>query len=107
MEDNSGAFYDREEFDNLMEESLADIEECNHSFWIEDPINVRLLRRFEKRASEGMNKYGTTMFDNEGDLEYWIVNAIEEQMDYLLYLERTLEEIQRNKQFKFEQVKGI
>ena len=48
-----------------------------------DSIVTSVIKKFEKRAEEGKNKYGTdlTVLD-------WINHAQEEHMDAILYLEK-------------------
>ena len=66
-------------------------------FLVEDPTVLSVLRRYEARSAEGMKTYGTSMCDNKSDLEFWLRSAQEEAMDLSLYLERAIDEIQRQK----------
>ena len=66
-------------------------------FRVDDPTVMAVLRRYEARSAEGMKTYGTSMSDNQSDLEFWLRSAQEEAMDLSLYLERAIDEIQRQK----------
>ena len=45
------------------------------------------------RSSKGLNKYGTTMSENDLSLKQWLQHAKEEAMDLALYLQRAIDEI--------------
>lgn len=69
-------------------------------FLVEDPTVLSVLRRYETRSAEGMKAYGTSMSDNQSNLEFWLRSAQEEAMDLSLYLERAIDETQRQKEKK-------
>jgi len=53
-----------------------------------DPVVAAVTRRFHERSAEGMQHYGVTMADNTASTRSWIIDAQEELMDAILYLER-------------------
>ena len=53
-----------------------------------DPVVAAVTRRFHERSAEGMQHYGVTMADNTASTKQWIIDAQEELMDAILYLER-------------------
>lgn len=70
-----------------------------------DKVIDEVLKRYVSRADAGMDKYGTSMAENNGDLLYWLNHAIEEAMDLVNYLTRIkqgLETREDNKQLEFE-----
>jgi hypothetical protein len=52
----------------------------------EDIANRQLL---------GINKYGTTVFDNQLDLRAWLQHAYEETLDKAIYLKRAIQELEK------------
>jgi hypothetical protein len=59
-----------------------------------DPIVEAIIRKFMDRSIEGIKKYGVTMDRKDLSVEEWIDNAIEESMDFILYLYKLKKEIQ-------------
>jgi hypothetical protein len=59
---------------------------------MKDEIVERILNRFSKRSEVGINKYGTTLQRTDLTTLEWIDHAIEESMDFILYLERLKDE---------------
>ena len=53
-----------------------------------DPVVAAVTRRFHERSAEGMEHYGVTMAANTASTKQWIIDAQEELMDAILYLER-------------------
>jgi hypothetical protein len=51
-----------------------------------DSVVDELIDKFVERASMGKNKYGTTLDRNDLPADAWIDHAIEESMDFTLYL---------------------
>jgi hypothetical protein len=86
----------REEMYRAMSEAETLRKEEN-VFDVCDPTVMTVLRKFESRHKEGMRVYGTTMASNTAPLEFWINSAMEEAMDLTLYLQRTLEELNKGK----------
>lgn len=56
-----------------------------------DPIVEAVTKKFADRSSVGYNKYGTTLENNNGTIDYWMNHIQEELMDALLYIEKTRE----------------
>jgi hypothetical protein len=53
-----------------------------------DPIVDAVVRRFNERSKAGIEHYGCTMAENAAPTRKWIIDAQEELMDAILYLER-------------------
>jgi hypothetical protein len=53
-----------------------------------DPIVQAVTDRFHARSREGIKHYGVTMAENDAPTRQWILDAQEELMDAILYLER-------------------
>ena len=53
-----------------------------------DPIVQAVTDRFHARSREGIEHYGVTMAENNAPTRQWILDAQEELMDAILYLER-------------------
>lgn len=49
-------------------------------------VNQKLVRMLEQRAAVGLKKYGVTVADNPLPPEAWIDHAIEEALDFAVYL---------------------
>lgn len=63
-----------------------------------DKVVDTIIQKFYERSKVGQKKYGTTLENNNLEINEWIVHAQEELMDCLLYLEKLKEEI--NNKFK-------
>lgn len=50
-----------------------------------------------ERSKVGVRKYGQTMEQNPGDLEYWLNHALEEALDFVNYLRAAIMKIQKEK----------
>ena len=50
-----------------------------------------------KRQALGIKKYGTTVTDNPLELRQWLTHALEESLDLSIYLQRSIEELDKNK----------
>ena len=61
----------------------------------EDPIVQKVVDSFQERSKVGIEKYKTTLADNELSLDEWLNHAIEEQMDNILYLTKLREELKK------------
>lgn len=57
-----------------------------------DRIVLNVIKKFEKRADEGLKKYGVTLERTDLNTLDWINHAQEELMDGILYLERLKQE---------------
>lgn len=55
-----------------------------------DLIVENVIDKYIKRSPEGIEKYGTTLQDNDSDLKYWLEHLQEELMDASLYIEKIL-----------------
>jgi hypothetical protein len=62
---------------------------------VKDPIIKRVVEKFVGRSNVGFEKYGETLMDDKGDIDYWLNHLQEELMDAVNYLERTREELSR------------
>jgi hypothetical protein len=65
-----------------------------------DRIVLNVIKKFEKRADEGLKKYGVTLERTDLSTLDWINHAQDELMDGILYLERLkvdIENIEREK----------
>ncbi len=47
------------------------------------------------RQQKGINKYGTTVSSNPLSLRQWLTHALEESLDMSIYLQRFIEEIDK------------
>ena len=54
---------------------------------IKDSIVEQVKDEFDERSARGQEKYGTTLTDNNYD--DFLQHAIEEAMDFILYLKKT------------------
>lgn len=77
------------------DKNMEEVYNCLHDFFIEDPTVVRVLRKYEKRSEQGMKDHGTTMAGNKEHLRFWLEQAMEEAMDFTLYCQRALEELDK------------
>lgn len=64
---------------------------------VKDPIIERVVKKFVGRSNVGFEKYGETLMDDKGDIDYWLNHLQEELMDAVNYLERAREELKRNR----------
>ncbi len=58
-----------------------------------DPIVSMVIAQFRSRSKIGIEKYNTTLAENDLSLVEWLEHAKEEAMDQVLYLERAINEI--------------
>jgi hypothetical protein len=58
-----------------------------------DPIVSMVIAQFRSRSKLGIEKYNTTLAENDLSLVEWLEHAKEEAMDQVLYLERAINEI--------------
>jgi hypothetical protein len=67
-----------------------------------DPANylsgteLRVCQLIAERQMRGIAKYGTTVSDNPLPLRAWLRHALEECLDQAIYLQRTIEQLERN-----------
>lgn len=62
-----------------------------------DPVVQMVIAELRERSRRGIDKYGTTLQENELSLEQWLQHAKEEAMDQALYLQRAINEIRSKK----------
>ena len=53
-----------------------------------DKIVDDVIKRFKERSEEGIEKYGTTLYDSPDGFYTFLNHAQEEAMDWILYLEK-------------------
>ncbi len=70
----------------------------------EDENVNKVVRAYFTRADAGMNRYGVTTSANPLDLIEWLTHLQEELMDATIYIERTVEELEKGLR-KVEQLK--
>ena len=61
------------------------------------PIGIEALvcEEIARRQQLGINKYGTTVADNNLSLREWLQHALEETLDQAIYLRRAIAEIDK------------
>lgn len=62
-----------------------------------DPAVVSVMSRMAQRSQAGMKKYGVPIGEYPGDLRKWLVDIQEELGDAMVYIERALMEIDKNR----------
>lgn len=62
-----------------------------------DSVVQAVIERFVDRAKFGKDKYGTDLDRNDLTMEQWIQHAQDEAHDFILYLEKMKQLIQRFK----------
>jgi tRNA A37 threonylcarbamoyladenosine biosynthesis protein TsaE len=66
----------------------------------QDPIVDSVVRQFSERSRIGIEKYNTTLAENDLPLIEWLEHLKQELMDATLYIERAKQEIVNKKQTK-------
>ena len=69
---------------------------------MKDKIVEQVVNKFNERSQRGIEKYKTTLDRDDLSIEEWVDHAIEESMDFILYLYKIKTEIK-----KWEQNKSI
>ena len=82
--------YEIERLDNLNKLIKTKLDESLKGNITVDPIVNKVLEKHLKRHKEGMDNFGKTMSDNTKPFKHWVKEAQEESMDFILYLEKTL-----------------
>lgn len=59
-------------------------------------IEAIVCKDIANRQQLGINKYNTTVADNNLSLREWLQHAYEESMDLSIYLRRCIAEIDKN-----------
>jgi len=75
-----------------------DIDKVSLSDISKDPITQRVLDKIIKRSISGMQRFGVTMHDNPKDVDQWLLEAQEEAIDFVNYLEIAIERYRKLKQ---------
>lgn len=65
---------------------------------MKDPIVKKVIDKFTKRSEIGIEKYGTTLNDNNLTFIQWLNHLQEELMDATLYIEKLKDENNDNKE---------
>lgn len=63
-----------------------------------DRIVLNVIKKFEKRADEGLKKYGVTLERTDLNTLDWVNEAQQEAMDFCLYLERLSVDIKKQQE---------
>jgi len=63
-----------------------------------DRIVLNVIKKFERRADEGLKKYGVTLERTDLNTLDWINEAQQEAMDFCLYLERLSVDIKKQQE---------
>lgn len=61
-------------------------------------IEKLVCEEIARRQQFGLAKYGTTVADNPLSLRQWLVHAMEESMDQVIYLRRAISEIDKQQE---------
>ena len=59
-------------------------------------IEALVCEEIARRQQLGINKYGTTVADNNLSLREWLQHALEESLDQAIYLRRAIAEFDAN-----------
>jgi tRNA A37 threonylcarbamoyladenosine biosynthesis protein TsaE len=62
-----------------------------------DPIVTSVVKQFTERSRMGIEKYNTTLDENNLDLIEWLEHLKQELMDATLYIQRAQQEIVNKK----------
>ena len=60
---------------------------------MKDEIVEQVIDKFRVRSKQGIEKYGTTLADNNLSQEQWLTHLQEELMDAVVYLEKIKSEL--------------
>lgn len=63
----------------------------------QDAIIEKVLNKIKDRADEGLKKYGVPMTRDDQGIQFWLDNAIEEALDWIVYLMKIKSVIQDKK----------
>ena len=64
---------------------------------VEDPIAQKVIQRIADRSEAGTKKFGNTMDQAHKDLEEMFVDTLEELGDDMIYLEKGLQILRKEK----------
>lgn len=59
-----------------------------------DPIVHNVMDRMSKRSEAGLKKYGVTMLRDDVSTVEWLRHAQEEALDFAVYIERIIHDIE-------------
>jgi hypothetical protein len=62
-----------------------------------DSVVDSIIDKFIDRATIGKAKYGTDLDRNDLSLEDWLEHSIQEKMDDILYMQKTLKVVRETK----------
>jgi hypothetical protein len=62
-----------------------------------DSVVDSIIDKFIDRATVGKTKYGTDLDRNDLSLEDWLEHSIQEKMDDILYMQKTLKVVREAK----------
>ena len=65
---------------------------------MKDTIVESVINQFKQRSEAGINKYGVTLDRTDLSTGEWIEHAIEESMDFILYLRKLKTELNDKEQ---------
>lgn len=60
---------------------------------MKDKIVQSVIDKYQERSNVGINKYGTTLQENNLELIQWLNHLQEEMMDATLYIEKLKQEL--------------
>lgn len=63
-------------------------------FLIPTGTEAKVCQLIALRQKMGLRKYGTTVQDNPLPLAAWLQHALEEAMDFAIYLQRAIDELE-------------
>lgn len=69
-------------------------------------IEERVIRKIRKRAAAGLKKYGVTVARDDLSFEQWMTHAQEEALDFAIYLQRLIYEMEKSKKARNEKPKA-
>tara|TARA_R100001163_G_scaffold55475_2_gene42946 strand:+ start:69 stop:431 length:363 start_codon:yes stop_codon:yes gene_type:complete len=79
-----------ERLNNLIKFTKDKLEQAIKGNITSDPIVNRIIKKHIERHQEGMKNFGVTMYENDKPLKDWVLDAQQESMDHILYLEKIL-----------------
>lgn len=88
-----GSVNEREPIIDEFEKKLAEQGAKNFILMGGDPTVEKVIDEFRQRSAEGIQKYGTTLHDNNLSRLEWLQHAKEEAMDLVLYLQSAIDKI--------------
>lgn len=78
------------------------IADSDEDYWMDrrtvrsDPVVDEAIETLRKQSAKGFNKYDMSMEDNDGSMDYWLQQAIEEAADLLHYLTKIKRKLQND-----------